>query len=271
MLLMFYYIYQENIIDNFIIKIRLFLSNQSFGKYSDKEINIFLRYLIKINVISSDITKMGKFINKQYKEKKEELKNKIKNLEKKNDIYMKQLKEGKKIKEDIKNNPNNELFLENFNFNINNKKENNLNKNDSLKFNNETDLIDKNINKTIFEEKFDSNKNKKDSEFNSITNDLNKELNYLNEKINSNQKIYIDNKEKLEKKDNLIIEENDLHKKIFEINKKMNEINQKIESHHSQIQVLNVKNKIMQGEINQIDSFNSLLTRPASLKFFIDI
>ena len=33
----------------------------------------------------------------------------------------------------------------------------------------------------------------------------------------------------------------------------MNEINQKIESHHSQIQVLNVKNKIMQGEINQIE------------------
>ena len=173
----------ENIIDNFIIKISLFLSNQSFGKYSDKEINIFLRYLIKINVISSDITKMGKFINKQYKEKKEELKNKIKNLEKKNDIYMKQLKEGKKIKEDIKNNPNNELFLENFNFNINNKKENNLNKNDSLKFNNETDLIDKNINKTIFEEKFDSNKNKKDLEFSSNKNNINIETN-INENKN---------------------------------------------------------------------------------------
>ena len=33
----------------------------------------------------------------------------------------------------------------------------------------------------------------------------------------------------------------------------MNEISSKIESHHGKIQVLNVNNKIMQGEINQIE------------------
>ena len=38
----------EVIINNFISKISLYISNQSFGKYSEENINIFLRYLIKV-------------------------------------------------------------------------------------------------------------------------------------------------------------------------------------------------------------------------------
>ena len=93
----------------------------------------------------------------------------------------------------------------------------------------------------------------KDMENKSIMDNLNKELNYLNDKIKENQKIYEDKKDDINKKENLINEENDYHKKIFDIIKKMKETNIKIESHRSRIQVLNVNNKIMQGEINQIE------------------
>ena len=95
--------------------------------------------------------------------------------------------------------------------------------------------------------------NEKDEENKKYMENLNKELNYLNEKINNNKKEYNDKRTNIDKKESLINEENDLHNKIFESNKKINEINGKIEVHHSKIQVLNVNNKIMQGEINQIE------------------
>ena len=71
--------------------------------------------------------------------------------------------------------------------------------------------------------------------------------------ILNNKNEYDDKKISINKKESLINEENNLHNKIFESNKKINEINKKIELHHSKIQVLNVNNKIMQGEINQIE------------------
>ena len=71
--------------------------------------------------------------------------------------------------------------------------------------------------------------------------------------MNNNKNEYDDKKISINKKESLINEENNLHNKIFESNKKINEINKKIELHHSKIQVLNVNNKIMQGEINQIE------------------
>ncbi len=95
--------------------------------------------------------------------------------------------------------------------------------------------------------------NEKDEQNKKYLEDLNKELNYYNEQINTNKNEYNNKKNDIEKKETLINEENSLHNKIFESNKKINEINEKIESHHSKIQVLNVNNKIMQGEINQIE------------------
>ena len=77
------------ILDNFISKISLYISNQSFGKYSEKDINICLRYLLDINIINETIAKMNKFLNKQYKDKKKDLKNELKNLENKNEILIK--------------------------------------------------------------------------------------------------------------------------------------------------------------------------------------
>ena len=111
----------EFIIDNYISKISLYISNQSFGKYLEKDINIFLGYLININIINEKIEKLGKFVNKQYKDKKSELKDVIKNLESKNEILSKHFKYKEKILKDVKNEPNEELlFSQNFNFNINN-------------------------------------------------------------------------------------------------------------------------------------------------------
>lgn len=58
------------VVNNFFGKLSLFISNHSLGKYSEAKINLFLRYLIKINAINVKLTKYIKFVNKKYKEKK---------------------------------------------------------------------------------------------------------------------------------------------------------------------------------------------------------
>ena len=78
-------IYSDNfIISNFFSRISLFISNHSLGNYSEMNINKFLRYLIKINSIGSDISQIIKFLNKKYKELKKEFKEQINELNKKN-------------------------------------------------------------------------------------------------------------------------------------------------------------------------------------------
>lgn len=72
------------VVNNFFGKLSLFISNHSLGKYSEAKINLFLRYLIKINAINVKLTKYIKFVNKKYKEKKKELNDMISFLEKKN-------------------------------------------------------------------------------------------------------------------------------------------------------------------------------------------
>ena len=53
------------LLNNFISKINLYISNQSYGKYSEKDINILLSYLMNIDITNDKIEKMGKFIKKQ--------------------------------------------------------------------------------------------------------------------------------------------------------------------------------------------------------------
>jgi len=72
------------IITNFFGKVSLFISNHSLGKYSENKINLFLRYLLKINAINARLTSYIKFVNKKYKERKKELTDMINFLEKKN-------------------------------------------------------------------------------------------------------------------------------------------------------------------------------------------
>ena len=72
------------IVANFFGKVSLFFSNHSLGKYSESKINLFLRYLLKINYLNVKLTQYIKFVNKKYKEKKKELNDMINFLEKKN-------------------------------------------------------------------------------------------------------------------------------------------------------------------------------------------
>ena len=74
----------EITVNNFFSKISLYLSNQSMGKCYETKINLLLRYLLKINHISTKLTEYIKFVNKKYKERKKELNDLISFLEKKN-------------------------------------------------------------------------------------------------------------------------------------------------------------------------------------------
>ena len=75
----------ELVISHFFSRVGLYISNNSLGKYSETIINKFLRYLVKINSINVEISQILKFLNKKYKEKKIEMKNKIKDLKKNNE------------------------------------------------------------------------------------------------------------------------------------------------------------------------------------------
>ena len=87
------------IISNFFSKISIFISNQSKGKFSEPLINSFLRELLKINTINVKISEILKFLNKNYKDKKKEIKEKISNLINKNESLKTKKKtyESKKI------------------------------------------------------------------------------------------------------------------------------------------------------------------------------
>ena len=74
----------ELIVANFFEKISSFISSYIPGKYPESKINLFLRYLLKINAINVKLTQYIKFVNKKYKEKKKELIDIINFLEKKN-------------------------------------------------------------------------------------------------------------------------------------------------------------------------------------------
>ena len=71
---------QSKIISNFFSKISIFISNQNKGKYPEPLINSFLREILKINIINEKISETLKFLNKKYKEKKKEAKEKIANF-----------------------------------------------------------------------------------------------------------------------------------------------------------------------------------------------
>ena len=71
-------------LNNFFANISLYISNQSLGKIQEDEINLLLRYLLKINSINKKLDKYLKFVNKKYKEQKKQLNNSLNDLEKKN-------------------------------------------------------------------------------------------------------------------------------------------------------------------------------------------
>ena len=84
---------ENSVISQFFSRIGLYISNQSFGGYSESDMGKFLRYLLKINNINIQIFQIMKFLNKIYKEQKIEKMNQINILNKKNEV----LKERKDI------------------------------------------------------------------------------------------------------------------------------------------------------------------------------
>ena len=119
----------DSIVSNFFSRIGVYISNHSLGNYSEININKFLRYLLKINSIGTEIIHVIKFLNKKYKEQKVEIKEqsnylikKIENLtEKKKNLEQKREELEKKIenkKENLKNfEQNRDKYLENENTN----------------------------------------------------------------------------------------------------------------------------------------------------------
>ena len=78
-----------SIVSNFFLRISIFLSNESNGKYSETIINLFLRCLLKMNSINVKNEKLINYMNTKYKEEKEKLKEEIYLLEQKNEILNK--------------------------------------------------------------------------------------------------------------------------------------------------------------------------------------
>ena len=69
-----------SVVSNFFLRISIFLSNQSYGKYSETNINLFLRCLLKINSINVKNEELISYMNTKYKTEKNKLKEDINQL-----------------------------------------------------------------------------------------------------------------------------------------------------------------------------------------------
>ncbi len=78
-----------SVVSNFFLRISIFLSNQSNGKYSETIINLFLRCLIRMNSINVKNEKLINYMNTKYKEDKNKIRQEIYTLNKKNEILIK--------------------------------------------------------------------------------------------------------------------------------------------------------------------------------------
>ena len=270
----------EVIINNFISKISLYISNQSFGKYSEENINIFLRYLININLINKEIEKIGKFVNKQYKDKKIELKNDIKNLETMNVLYLKLYKDGQNELEKIKYSEKDlELHLQNFHFNINDIKSNNSITENSYKGknqnqNNKNIIVDKQIyiNYNDLNKKIEKQKKKEKEKKNLIgineTDKLNNNNRVIKGKKIKREIIYHDNdileynqnseENSFNKNINCISDDSDDENNNKDDNKLKNEL---INMNDSDLLILNEKKKINEKIIDSEISGNIINKR----------
>ena len=92
----------QNSISNFFLRISEFISSQNMGIITEKMANLFIRELMKINSIDEEISEILKFLNKEYKDNKKDLKEKIKILNEKNDHLMIKKKTYETKKEELK-------------------------------------------------------------------------------------------------------------------------------------------------------------------------
>ena len=92
----------QNSISNFFLRISEFISSQNMGIITEKMANLFIRELMKINSIDEEISEILKFLNKEYKDNKKDLKEKIKILNEKNDHLIIKKKTYETKKEELK-------------------------------------------------------------------------------------------------------------------------------------------------------------------------
>ena len=94
-----------SVVSNFFLRISIFLSNQSYGKYSETNINLFLRCLLKINSINVKNEDLISYMNGKYKTEKTKLKEDINQLILDNEnLYKNKILLEKKLNELDKNN-----------------------------------------------------------------------------------------------------------------------------------------------------------------------
>ena len=128
-----------SLVSNFFLRISLFLSNKSQGKYSETIINLFLRCLVKINSINAKNDELINYLNGEYKREKMKLKEEINNIMIDNEMLnINKIIIEKKLRElDKKNNTNKENKKQNdfikFGYLNNEEKKNNSNRRNLFK------------------------------------------------------------------------------------------------------------------------------------------
>ena len=260
----------DSIISHFLSRIGLYISNHSLGLYSETVVNKFLRYLLKINSTDAEISQTMKFLNKKYKEQKEEIKNKIKNLketnedlkEKKNinDIkiekYEKIIQKNKELIQNEKENENKEENTGKRRYTVHTLNRNHLKRGNNLSIGNkdEIELLKKGLTNEISNEygmrnkpkksKFFKNKENKANEIDSEINPKNPNQNLNNQKV-----IVIKNNINIKNtKDNNNIDNNSKKTNNNDINRKNNnEIKEKTKE----------EGKIIVNEQNIKDNMNN--------------
>ena len=91
----------NNLIKKFFFDITVKISSQIICKCPEKIINILLYFLLKINIISENIEKIIHYLDKEYKEQKNEINQKINDIEKKNSVLQLKIIELKNLKNKI--------------------------------------------------------------------------------------------------------------------------------------------------------------------------
>ena len=114
-----------SVVSNFFLRISIFLSNKSFGKYSETMINLFLRCLVKINSINVQNEELLNYMNGKYKNEKTKLKEDLNKLLTENE----KLKQEKIILENESNIVNKNSMGDHFQKEIKDNNEENENKN----------------------------------------------------------------------------------------------------------------------------------------------
>ena len=229
----------KKIISNFFSKISIFIANQNKGKYPEPLINTFLREILKINTINEKISETLKFINKKYKEKKKEIKEKISNLINRNEnlktkklTYENKKNEYKKFmdenKDKVKGPEKNKINLENAN-------------KQCMSF-----ILDNHFQEELgFLNETNNNNNKKDE-----LNLIEEKETIKNESINTNTKDTKENNELIEKNNNDKVNK----VKVLKVKNLQNKWNEKCNG----INNINVNNLLINNNIN-IENNNNII------------